>query len=484
MNDQTIQSLTKLWEDNAYPSTTPLYKLAKRRGLNVRIVDVENWLKNRASTSLLQQRKEPYAVAGSFDNATKSLERVYLDLWDRSTHTSPDGFNYLMIAVDSFTRKAWAVPMKNKLPDAFFDAYLAIEKQMKGKPVLLFVDNEGASLGENSKFQLHLRGKTILKRKQGRNDLAPIDGYMTSLGQTVSKMRIEKDLPESAWKTLAMKAIPLLNDRSMKRLDGSSPNDVQDAIKSEDPKDKVLEFKRLKATAEGLETNHDEHASIVKKLEAAKGFRVPTTYRTGRAHGMTKIGEKTGTVKWESKIRMLKDGKVHMGMAIDASTGEEWSAKLVQAVNVGADVPGTKGTEKTIADSKRQTYREAFRPFLEPAKEFLRSKGGRATFSELGTFLVSVEGVPTKWGPELKKATALTSRSMFNPFLESFPDDFSIEAEGQTYSAILIEDTETAQPVRRRRLTKKQNAAPKLILTRTAKDATKRTTTRTRKTLK
>ena len=33
---------------------------------------------------------------------------------------------------------------------------------------------------------------------------------------------------------------------------------------------------------------------------------------------MTKIGEKTGTVKWESKIRALKDGKVHMGMAVDA----------------------------------------------------------------------------------------------------------------------------------------------------------------------
>ena len=49
MNDETTQSLKKLWEDNAYPSATPLYKLAKRRGLNVRIVDVENWLKNRAS---------------------------------------------------------------------------------------------------------------------------------------------------------------------------------------------------------------------------------------------------------------------------------------------------------------------------------------------------------------------------------------------------------------------------------------------------
>ena len=47
------------------------------------------------------------------------------------------------------------------------------------------------------------------------------------------------------------------------------------------------------------------------------------TQRMGRAHEMTKIGEKTGTVKWESKIRMLKDGNVHMGMATDASTNEE-----------------------------------------------------------------------------------------------------------------------------------------------------------------
>ena len=85
----------------------------------MKVKDVETWLKDRASTSLLQQRKEPYAVAGTFDNATKPLERVYLDLLDQSAHTSPDGFNYLMIAVDSFTRKAWGVPMESKLPTDF-----------------------------------------------------------------------------------------------------------------------------------------------------------------------------------------------------------------------------------------------------------------------------------------------------------------------------------------------------------------------------
>jgi hypothetical protein len=158
---------------------------------------------------------------------------------------------------------------------------------------------------------------------------------------------------------------------------------------------------------------------------------------------------------------------------------------LVQAVNAGADVPGEVGTEKTIADSKRQKYREAFQPFVTPAKQFLRRNGGQATFSELGTFPVTVEGVKTKWGPELKKATALTSRSMITPFLESFPDDFRIEADGDTYTALLAgneaDDTETAQPAKRR-IAKKQtaNAAPKLILTRTANVKSKRTTTRTR----
>jgi hypothetical protein len=76
MNEASTQSLKKLWEDNAEPSTTPLYKLAQRRGLSVRVKDVEEWLKDRASTPLLQQRKEPYAVAGTFDNATKPFERA------------------------------------------------------------------------------------------------------------------------------------------------------------------------------------------------------------------------------------------------------------------------------------------------------------------------------------------------------------------------------------------------------------------------
>ena len=195
MDEETTKQLKKLWETNAYPSLSPLYKLARRHGLHEKTKDVDTWLKDRASTSLLQQRKEPYAVAGTFNNTTEPLQRVYLDLWDMSTHPSPDGFKYIMVLLDSFTRKAWAEPMKSKLPDDFMAAYKKIEKRL-GKPVLLFVDKEGASIkvdrndapgdgnstttggmaGNTLEFEAYLTKQgTILKRKVGRNDLATLD---------------------------------------------------------------------------------------------------------------------------------------------------------------------------------------------------------------------------------------------------------------------------------------------------------------------
>ena len=150
------------------------------------------------------------------------------------------------------------------------------------------------------------------------------------------------------------------------------------------------------------------------------------------------------------------------------------------------------GTEKTIADSKRQKHREAFQPFVTPAKRFLRRNGGKATFSALGTFLGTVEGVKTAWGPELKKATALTSRSMITPFLESFPEEFSVEVDGDTYTALLAgneaDDTpypserKTAQPAKRK--TPAARLKGKILTIKRAGVGKKRTTTRTRRILK
>ena len=65
-----------------------------------------------------------------------------------------------------------------------------------------------------------------------------------------------------------MKAIPILNNKSWRRLDGSTPNDVERAINSKDPEDKVLEFKVLISNAHGPERNDEEHKGGVKELSS------------------------------------------------------------------------------------------------------------------------------------------------------------------------------------------------------------------------
>ena len=71
---------------------------------------------------------------------------------------------------------------------------------------------------------------------------------------------------------------------------------------------------------------------------------------------------------------------------------------------------------------------------------------------------------------------------MITPFLGSFPEEFSVEVDGDTYTAKLAgneaDDTETAQPAKR-----KTPAAPlksKILTIKRAGVGTKRTTTRKR----
>ena len=152
---------------------------------------VKTFLDEKPSTTLLRTRNEPGLVSGSFDNATEPFEKYYMDLWDKHSHPSSDGFSYIMILLDSYTRKVWHEFMKSKLPDEYLAAYKRIEARLPKPPKLLFVDREGATAkkqADDEVFEKHVeKNGTVLMFKQGRNDLAPLDGFMGHLGATVKK---------------------------------------------------------------------------------------------------------------------------------------------------------------------------------------------------------------------------------------------------------------------------------------------------------
>jgi hypothetical protein len=107
MDEATKKKVEELWRTKGYPSLTPLYRLALKNGLKVTTKEVKTFLDEKPSTTLLRTRNEPGLVSGSFNNATEPFERCYMDLWDKHSHPSSDGYNYIMILLDSYTRKVW-----------------------------------------------------------------------------------------------------------------------------------------------------------------------------------------------------------------------------------------------------------------------------------------------------------------------------------------------------------------------------------------
>ena len=67
---------------------------------------------------------------------------------------------------------------------------------------------------------------------------------------------------------------------------------------------------------------------------------------------------------------------------------------------------------------------------------------------------------------------------MITPFLESFPEDFSVEVDGETYTALLAGNEADAQPAKRK--TPAAQLKGKILTIKRAGVGTKRTTTRTR----
>ena len=72
-----------------------------------------------------------------------------------------------------------------------------------------------------------------------------------------------------------------LNRKPMATLRGNAPNDVEQAIKSTDPQEKVIEFQQLEQQARSIEINRKEDTKVNKALAANKAFRAPVEAEAG-----------------------------------------------------------------------------------------------------------------------------------------------------------------------------------------------------------
>lgn len=119
---------------SAYSSVQRLYKYARRIKPQIRIKDVEKWLRSQDAYTLHRPanrrlRAEPRVYV-------KGIDRQWaMDLCDM---TKIERFNenmkYILTCIDVFSKFAWAVPLKNKSATAVSDAFRTILGETNRRP--------------------------------------------------------------------------------------------------------------------------------------------------------------------------------------------------------------------------------------------------------------------------------------------------------------------------------------------------------------
>jgi hypothetical protein len=179
-----------------------------------------------------------------------------------------------------------------------------------------------------------------------------IYAYTGRIGLELGRIRLKKKLKVNEWAPQLASAEASLNRKPMDTLRGNAPKDVENAIESNDPEEKVIEFKQLEQQARNIVVNRKEDKKVNRVLASNKARRAPVEPEKGQK-GMIASRNRPGEARFQGRVRNLLDNKVQFGRAIDRATGESFPAKLdgSRSSKFGADCRRGDQTRETSMES-------------------------------------------------------------------------------------------------------------------------------------
>lgn len=150
------KQLLKLYEENLYPGFQTFWNIVQKKHLDVSYSTVQDFIEEQPITQIFRVKKHRNGNIVAYS----PHERVQIDIGVMDKFgKSNNGYKYILFFIDVFTRKGYAIPMKNKNIDAtsraleeFCETYFT--------PEVINCDNDGAFMGKE--FQRVVKEYNIL----------------------------------------------------------------------------------------------------------------------------------------------------------------------------------------------------------------------------------------------------------------------------------------------------------------------------------
>jgi hypothetical protein len=225
--------IEKFYEDYNFPGLEKLYKLISAKHKNISKADVKEFLGKQEEEQIFKPQPVIIPKKGSIV-ALSPNETWQMDLLDVSKYSSNNkNYNFILLVIDVFTRKAYGVAIKKKDISDITEGFLKIKNMAQATPQTISSDNESAFLSND--FQDVLEKEEIVLDPNVKNDhnaLGVIDFFCKRLRLVISKNSVRTGTKYN-WYDILDKFINNYNNTPNTALEDITPNEAHKPENSE-----------------------------------------------------------------------------------------------------------------------------------------------------------------------------------------------------------------------------------------------------------
>ena len=212
------------WISLKYPSAYKFYKIMKRKNPDITFNEIDEFVKSQKTYQL---HKKPKKQIQGHIIAYQENALWFMDLLDMSNYSRHNkGFKWILLAIDTFTRKAYAAALTSKTK---FEVKKGFEEIYQGTgPMKLIITDSGNEF-------LNKPVQELFKELKIKHDTVEIGdhnalGLIDRLSRTIKEM-IFKDFTENntvKWIDSLQDVISVYNDRPHRGILNYAPNEANE----------------------------------------------------------------------------------------------------------------------------------------------------------------------------------------------------------------------------------------------------------------
>lgn len=374
------ESLQRLSEELNLPGAPILYNEAWKRKLQVTRQQVQRLVARQGERQVFQ----PAPVSKGKSASERYPARYQADLGDMTANPYGD-YKFFLLLINVFSCQAYVRVLRSTSPGEVAEAL---------RELLLPLDVNVLSTDEGKEFQQQvgrlLDEQDIAHRahvgRENKNSLTVLDGAMQNIKQALSRRLARQNTDD--WPSMLPQVVRSYNEQYHSSV-YDAPND--------DKREPVLEFMLLRDIANKLQHHQTLHIQREAQLAQQGAFRRPEAMRKRTRSFQATYGAIERPLGVQTGMLQAERGNVHIKNVLVVPSDSTDVEPRLQA-----------------GEARREQKRAQVRDLVIDLREWLQSKGGRASCTAAET-----EARMLGTSPVLKGKVA-TMKPLFGSFPELF----------------------------------------------------------------